>query len=117
MSLIDDICAVLTGFEMTIVVVEKWTIRPEMMPRLQEFLNDLPKWKKFDESYGGKVLGVFNTLIGESPNSRFMGIFTMPDWETWGRALSEAEMRMPEESKRWNEMITNASTEITQQVG
>lgn len=102
---------------MTIVIVEKWTIRPEMMSRIQDFLNDLPTWKKFDESYGGKILGVFNTVIGESPNSRFMGVFTMPDWATWGRALSEAETKMAEESKRWNEMITDASTEIMQQIG
>lgn len=110
-------CACFIGCKMTIVVVEKWTITPEKMPHIQELLNDLPAWKKFDESYGGKVLGVFNTLVGESPNSRFMGIFTMPDWDTWGRALSEAGTRMPEETKRWNEMITNASTELMQQVG
>lgn len=102
--------------ETTIVIVEKWTIRPEKMSQIQEFLNDLPTWKKFDESYGGKVLGVFNTLVGESPSSRFMGIFTMPDWNTWGRALSEAPTRMPKETKRWNEMITNSSTEIMQQL-
>jgi len=114
--LIRDLGAHVVRCKMTIVIVEKWTIRPEMMSKIQDFLNDLPKWRKLDEAYGGKSLGLFRTIIGEGPSARFMAVFTMPDWATWGKLLSEAGNRMPEEAKRWNEMVTNSSTEIMEQV-
>lgn len=102
---------------MAIVIVERWSIRPEKMVRIQEFLEDLPKWKEFDESFGGKLLGVFNTLIGDGPFSNYMAVFTMPDMATWERVLTEeAPKRMAEELKRWNEMTTNYSITVMQQV-